>query len=198
MDKKIATGPMPEDSPPSGATKKRLVISNGFTDHLVHKWRSEEAAILVGSKTALYDDPALTARLWPGKDPLRLVIDTDLKLPATLQLFDRRAKTMVFNEQQHVPGEMLFYYKVDKGEEALQQIMTALYREKINSVMVEGGATLLQSFIDKGLWDEARVITNEKLWIGNGIEAPVLKNADFLRKEQLFNDSMVYYTKEKQ
>ena len=162
-DKKIA-----------GSSGERVFISNDHTNRLVHKWRSEEAAIMVGTNTALLDDPALTTRLWPGRDPIRLVIDMDMKLPASLKLFDGRARTIVFNSQRNEEGEMVSYYKVDKGERMLQQILNALYKLKVQSLIVEGGAKLLQSFIDEGLWDEARVISNMELTIGNGITAPIL------------------------
>ena len=87
----------------------RLFISNEFTNRLVHKWRTEEAAILVGTNTALLDDPALTARLWPGNNPVRLVIDKELKLPAHLKLFDGSVRTIVFNYNKQAEVENLMY-----------------------------------------------------------------------------------------
>ena len=144
------------------AEAKRTFISNDFTNRLVHKWRTEEAAIMVGTNTALLDDPALTARLWPGNNPVRLVIDTALKLPLYLKLFDRTVKTVVFNFVKQGKDENLNYYKLKKDENILLQIAGALYEMNIQSVMVEGGAKLLQSFIEEGIWDEAWVISNEQ------------------------------------
>jgi len=176
----------------SGEGSSRLLISNEFTDRLVHKWRSEEAAILVGTNTALLDDPALTTRLWPGNNPVRLVIDKELKLPAHLKLFDSCTKTIVFNHKRQEDGEMLSYHQLNKDENIIPQILSALYDLQIQSVMVEGGAKLLQSFIDERLWDEARVICNEQLTIGNGLSAPVLKQNNFLG-EQMINDDVVSF-----
>ncbi len=165
-------------------------ISNEFTNRLVHKWRTEEAAILVGTNTALQDDPALTARLSPGNNPVRLVIDKDLKLPANLKLFDGTVKTVVFNYSKHAEEENLVYYQLKKEENVLTQIAAALYSLNIQSVIVEGGAKLLKSFIDEGFWDEARVICNEKMKIGGGLNAPVLKDNKLYEKLQIENDSI--------
>ena len=122
-DKKIAhlNAPMEEVLEQTG--NKRLIISNEFTNRLVHKWRTEEAAILVGTNTALLDNPALTARLWPGNNPTRLVIDMNLKLPASLQLFDAAVKTIVFNGHKQEVGEMLAYYKLDRTKKIVPQII---------------------------------------------------------------------------
>src|SRR6202042_3396733 len=90
----------------------RTYISNDYTNRLVHKWRSEEAAILVGPRTALLDDPALTARLWTGPDPIRLVIDKELELPNSLQLFDGKVRTVVFNRLRHEEEGMVQYYQL--------------------------------------------------------------------------------------
>lgn len=166
----------------------RFKISNRFSNRLVHQWRTEEAAILVGSKTALLDDPALTARLWPGNNPLRLVIDLELQLPEHLQLFDGSTKTMVFNYHKQEATGNLIYQQLTKGEDVLKQMVTVLHTMHIQSLIVEGGATLLQSFIDGGLWDEARVITNTELIIGEGLPAPVLHNAEKVASQQMIQD----------
>lgn len=171
----------------------RTFISNEFTNRLAHKWRTEEAAILVGTNTALLDDPALTARLWPGKDPVRLVIDTALKLPLHLKLFDRTVKTIVFNFVKQVEEENLVYYQLKREENLPAQIADALYSLSILSVMVEGGAKLLQSFIDEGLWDETRVIGNEQLIISNGLNAPVLKNNRLYKEQKIENDMISFF-----
>ena len=154
----------------------RLQISNEYTNRLVHQWRSEEASILVGTNTAFADNPALTTRLWPGNNPVRMVIDLELKLPAGLRLFDHTVPTIVFNTRLHEEQANLVYYQVTTDTGLVDQIMHALYQYKIQSVLVEGGARLLQSFIDAGLWDEARIIRNSGLKINSGIPAPALKN----------------------
>lgn len=169
---------------------ERLLISNSETNTLVHKWRSEEAGILVGTNTALYDNPSLTNRLWTGPSPVRLVLDKDLKLPAHLHVFDRQQATVVFNAQKQEQQENLLYYKISFGEHIVQQLLTALYELKILSVIVEGGNQLLQSFIDAGIWDEARVITNTTLSIGHGLATPQLQNNFLLTTVMSGTDSI--------
>ncbi|MBS1602140.1 MAG: bifunctional diaminohydroxyphosphoribosylaminopyrimidine deaminase/5-amino-6-(5-phosphoribosylamino)uracil reductase RibD [Bacteroidetes bacterium] len=178
----------------AGVGEGRVLISNEYTNRLVHRWRSEEAAILVGTRTALADDPALTARLWNGPDPVRLVIDKELRLPGSLQLFDRKVRTIVFNLVRHgEDGPMLSYYQLAGDSSLVHQLSVALYQLKIQSVLVEGGARLLQSFIDEGYWDEARVITNTKLELPGGLSAPALDTIQPISREDLFADTIVYY-----
>ncbi|MFT3946749.1 MAG: bifunctional diaminohydroxyphosphoribosylaminopyrimidine deaminase/5-amino-6-(5-phosphoribosylamino)uracil reductase RibD [Agriterribacter sp.] len=186
-----------------GAGNKRLHISNACTNRLVHKWRSEEAAILVGTNTAQLDDPLLTSRLWPGKNPVRLVVDTALRLPHHLHLFDNAVTTIVFNGVQNTIASFddlnneenkTWHYQVTTDVSIVHQIIHALYHLHIQSVLVEGGAKLLQSFIDEGMWDEARVITNENLAMAEGIKAPVLDVFHPTKTETLFSDQIVYYS----
>jgi len=176
-----------------GAGGDRVLISNEYSNRLVHKWRSEEAAILVGTNTALSDDPALTVRLWEGPQPIRLVLDRELRLPGSLKVFDGQERTIVFNTIKQEEGDNLLYYRLNKEDSLVPQIMKALYESRILSVLVEGGARLLQSFIDEGAWDEARVITNNGLEIPDGLAAPVLKNALTPSVETLLSDTIRYY-----
>lgn len=177
----------------AGGNDQRLLISNEITNRLVHKWRSEEAAILVGPRTALLDNPALTARLWTGPDPIRLVIDKELQLPQDLQLFDKKVKTIVFNNLRHTDEGQIQYYQLSADSSLIHQLVLALHQLKIQSVLVEGGARLLQSFVDEGYWDEARVITNDDLEIPSGLPAPELDHARFVSRESLLSDSIRYY-----
>lgn len=170
----------------------RLLISNEFTNRLVHKWRSEEASILVGTNTARCDDPALTNRLWTGAHPTRLVIDMDLQLPQTLQLLDKKNPTIVFNTIKHEEQQNLLYYQVTNEVSIVHQVMNALYQLKILSVLVEGGAKLLQSFIDEGIWDEIRLIRGNKT-AGSGIPAPIISNAQWLERESIDSDTIEYF-----
>jgi diaminohydroxyphosphoribosylaminopyrimidine deaminase/5-amino-6-(5-phosphoribosylamino)uracil reductase len=184
--------------PPEGATyhafaNKRLQISNEFTNRLVHKWRSEEAAVLVGTNTALMDDPELTTRLWEGHNPIRIVVDMELKLPPSLRIFNGEAKTIVFNKIKNEESDTLLFYQVTEDVSLVHQITNALYQLKIQSVIVEGGARSLQSFIDEGMWDEARVIRNEELIIENGLDAPVLSNQKLVESQKLFSDQTNIY-----
>lgn len=173
-------------------TEQRLSISNAYTNRIVHKWRSEEAAILVGTNTALQDDPSLTTRLWPGEHPTRLVIDMHLRLPQHLQIFSG-GRTIIFNTIKHEEQGQLLYYQVTEDVSLVHQIVHALYQLKIQSLIVEGGAYLLQSFIDEGVWDEARVITNELLEQPSGLPAPVLKNGKIETTEGIYSDVIRTY-----
>jgi diaminohydroxyphosphoribosylaminopyrimidine deaminase/5-amino-6-(5-phosphoribosylamino)uracil reductase len=170
-----------------------IKISNDATNRLVHKWRSEEAAILVGTNTALYDNPSLTTRLWKGNNPVRLVIDLQLKLSMSLHLFDGAVKTIVFNQVKHEEKNNVMFYRLASGEDIIAGLLNALYQLKIQSVMVEGGAKLLQSFIDQNYWDEARVITNEQLMIDGGIEAPELKNNSLVNINKATGNLVAFY-----
>jgi diaminohydroxyphosphoribosylaminopyrimidine deaminase/5-amino-6-(5-phosphoribosylamino)uracil reductase len=186
----------------SGDASKRLLISGPFANRLVHRWRCEEASILVGTNTALADDPALTTRLWPGKKPVRLVVDLGERLPAHLHLFDATATTIVFTFQRHTVTDAaqlrnaaggVFYYRVNNNSSLVHQIAEALYGLQIQSVLIEGGARLLQSFIDARLWDEAAVIVNSAMIAAHGLPAPVLHNHSFNHEEQLYSDTVRYY-----
>jgi len=182
---------MNQRSTRSGA--RRLYITNEFTNKLVHKWRSEEAAILVGTNTALMDDPQLTTRLWPGKNPTRLIIDMDLKVPPTSKIFNGDAKTVVFNKVKNEERENVLFYQVTDDVNIVHQVSNALHQLKVLSVIVEGGARLLQSFIDEGIWDEARVIGNRQLTIGSGLPAPVLTNSEKTGEQNVFSDTIHFY-----
>lgn len=182
----------------------RILISNEYTNRIVHKWRSEEMAIAVGTNTALFDDPELTTRLSPGHHPIRIVVDKDLRLPKSSKLFNTKLPTVVFTTKEHnLPFEKISlnelkaigvgYYQVTEDVSLVHQMMNALYQMNIQSVLVEGGSYLLQSFIDEGLWDEARVITNEQITAGQGLPAPVLKDGKLESTEPVFSDVIRTY-----
>lgn len=177
------------------ADYSRLAISNEYTNRLVHKWRSEQAAIMIGTNTALFDDPSLTTRLWPGPHPVRLVVDTHLRLPSSLQVFNGQVKTIVFNCLRHEESGNLLYYQVTEDVSLVHQVLNALYSLSIQSVMVEGGAYLLQSFINEKVWDEAAIITNEALILSNGLPAPVLTHHTFTGSQRFFSDLIHRYKK---
>ena len=181
------------DAKIAGANSERFFITNEFFNRLVHKWRSEEASIMIGTSTALLDDPFLTTRLWQGKNPVRLVLDMNLRLPSSLKIFNKQVKTIIFNKIKHEEEDDLIFYKLEPGN-ILEAILVALHKMNIQSIIVEGGAKLLQSFIDAGLWDEARLICNEQLNIGNGIKAPAF-NCVLQKQERYFSDVINYYIK---
>lgn len=174
-------------------TAERLRISNDYTNRLVHKWRSEEASIMVATNTALQDDPSLNVRNWKGNHPVRLVIDMNLRLPSSLRIFDRKQRTIIFNTIVQKDEEMLSFYKLSKEEPLVRQLLNACYQLNIQSILVEGGAKLLQGFIDEQCWDEARVITNTALYATQGLPAPLHFNARQERKETILNDSIAYF-----
>jgi diaminohydroxyphosphoribosylaminopyrimidine deaminase / 5-amino-6-(5-phosphoribosylamino)uracil reductase len=174
---------------------QRILISNDITNKLAHKWRSEEAAIMVGTNTALLDDPALNTRLWPGKDPLRIVIDKDQRLPAYLKLFNGSSPTLIFNYLKEEDTGALRFIKLDGQQSILTQMLGRMYQEQVQSVIVEGGAKLLQSFIDEDVWDEARVITNSALTIGEGVDAPMLRNYLQVQEKHIKNDTITFFRK---
>ena len=175
-----------------GLPGKRVFITNEYTNRLVHKWRSEEAAILVGTNTVLTDDPSLTVRLWEGKSPVRMLIDRDLKVPLNMRVYNSDSRTIVFNLKKNLSEENITYVKLG-NEKFLQSVVAHLFEINIQSVIVEGGRKILQSFIDAGLWDEARVITNKELTIEGGVDAPQIKNFKFIKQETSFNDFINYY-----
>ena len=177
----------------AGQGSDRLFITNEFTNRIVHKWRGEESSILIGTNTALIDDPELTTRLWTGNRPVRLVIDMALKLPSNLKIFNGQVRTIVFNKLKHEEGDDLLFYQVTEDVLLVHQIINALYRLKILSVIVEGGAKLLQSFIDEGLWDEARVITNEELMVDTGLNAPQFSSASKVGEDKIFTDKVEFF-----
>ena len=170
---------------------ERILISNDYSNRLVHKWRSEEAAIMVGTHTALKDDPSLTTRWWKGKNPLRIVIDTNLKLPSSMNLFSEDSETIIVNKAKNAIEKNIQYIQVHKSN-VIEEMLERLYKLNIQSVLVEGGGKTLQSFIDANLWDEARVITNEEMVIKKGIDAPELSAMATLQ-EKYESDRICYF-----
>ncbi len=151
-----------------------MQISNSLTNQLVHQWRSEEAAILVGTETALIDNPGLTSRIPGGKHPVRLVIDRELRLPKSLHIFDSEAQTIIFNTRLEEKVGNLYYCKLEEGKDLLPGLLNKLYSLGIQSVLVEGGKKLHESFIQAGLWDEIRRISSSEAYAQQGYHAPEL------------------------
>ncbi|HLW33410.1 MAG TPA: bifunctional diaminohydroxyphosphoribosylaminopyrimidine deaminase/5-amino-6-(5-phosphoribosylamino)uracil reductase RibD [Aequorivita sp.] len=150
---------------------KPVWITNAYSRQLVHKMRSEEMAILVGTQTVLDDNPSLTVRDWAGSNPLRLVIDRKLQIPDTYSIFDPQAKTIVFNERESRSSDNIEYVIINFNAKLPEQISEVLFKKNIQSLIVEGGAKTLQSFVEANIWDEAWVFTGPNSFEG-GIEAP--------------------------
>ena len=174
-----------------GRHKEKTKISGPVTDRLVHSWRSEEAAIMVGTQTAEEDNPMLTTRLVNGKNPVRIIIDKELRISEKHHLMADDLPTIVINTIRNSDNEIKTYYKVGKDENMLAVILNLLHQRKLISLIVEGGRDTLQRFIDAGIWDEARIITNN-IYLGEGVHAPVLKNAGIYKTENNFTETIDY------
>jgi diaminohydroxyphosphoribosylaminopyrimidine deaminase/5-amino-6-(5-phosphoribosylamino)uracil reductase len=178
---------------PQTKEKNRPVwISNEASQQLVHKWRSEEQAILVGTNTAIVDNPKLDVRNWGGKNPVRILLDRTLRTPLDSNLFDGSVQTIVFTAAKKnffLSKKNVTYRQMDFSKNRELQICQTLAKENIQSVLVEGGREVLQSFIDAGLWDEARVFIGD-VDFKKGVLAPKLneiKTTEFKIKDTLLN-----------
>ena len=150
--------------------KEPFWMSSSQSKELVHKWRAKEDAILVGRITAEKDNPSLTVREVTGENPIRIVIDKDLKLSSNLNLFDSAAKTIIFNTIKTKAIGNNYFIKINFNN-LIKNILQELYKQKIQSVIIEGGATTLQSFIKEKLWDETRIFTTNKE-LNDGVKSP--------------------------
>lgn len=164
-------------------------ITNDLSRIAVHKMRADESAILVGTNTAKKDNPALTIREWSGRPPLRLVIDKDLKLSSELALFDQSVPTIVYTAKD-VPGvDNLEFKKILFNGNELDQILQDLHEREILSLIVEGGQIMLNSFISRGIWDEARVYIGKSNF-HHGVKAPVFDG--LMVKSEELDDSWMF------
>lgn len=171
-----------------------VVLSSPETQMLVHKLRAECKAILVGRRTALLDNPSLTVRSWHGDNPLRLVIDRSLTLPPDLHLFDGSTPTVVFTGTDRFSQRSgVEYVRLDFSRDLLPQIMACLHERNIQSLLVEGGSRLLQSFIDAKLWDEV-CVERVPLRLEDGVSAPAMpSNACFQAENRFGSDYLHFY-----
>lgn len=150
-----------------------VAVSSLPSHRLVHLWRSQEQAILVGKNTVLNDNPALTVRLVDGKNPMRVVLDTNATLGSNFKIFDQSAQTLVINRKKADTQERNEWVAIKDKEHMLESLMGVLHSKQITSILIEGGAETLNSFITEGLWDEARIFT-APIKFGKGVKAPVL------------------------
>jgi len=148
-------------------------MTSSNSKKLLHQWRAEEDAILVGRITAKKDNPSLTVREVKGKNPTRIVIDKDLKLSKKLNLFNNEARTIIFNTIKTKEIDSNYYIKIDFNH-LIENILQELYKQNIQSLIIEGGAKTLQSFIDKKLWEEARIFTTNTT-LAEGVKSPSIK-----------------------
>lgn len=167
-------------------------ITNSVSKQLVHLWRAEESAILIGKNTAEIDNPTLTTREVEGKNPVRLIIDENLQLPKSLKIFNSEAKTIVLNSLQTKQDGHLHFIQADCRSQLTQSIMNVCYKNNLQSIIIEGGASILKQFIEHNCWDEARVFTGQPTF-KNGLLAPKLNLAP--HKSKLIQQDQLHYYK---
>lgn len=168
-------------------------ITNKKSRQLVHQWRAEEHAIIVGTNTVLADNPKLNVRDWEGKSPIRIVVDRNLKIPNNYNVFDGSGATLILTSQEHLPEakENLEYLQIDFKNNLATAICKALFDKNIISLIVEGGTKTLQTFIDSGLWDEARVFKSAHNF-EKGLKAPNFAGRKTQEQKNL-NDTLTHY-----
>jgi diaminohydroxyphosphoribosylaminopyrimidine deaminase/5-amino-6-(5-phosphoribosylamino)uracil reductase len=163
--------------------KKPVWITNIYSRQLVHKWRAEEQAILVGTNTVIEDNPSLTVRDWSGENPIRVVLDKISKLNSDYSIFNEDSKTIRITNKD-----------IDFDKPIATQIATLLHKQNINSIIIEGGAKTLQTFINEELWDEARIFTGT-VEFKDGTKAPELKGR-LISESRIKNDLLKIYAKD--
>lgn len=171
---------------------KPTQISNSLTKQFVHELRNNEHSILIGTMTALRDNPSLTTREITGRNPVRILIDIDLKVPSDYKIYNDEAETLVFNSIKNADEGNIRFIKTER-ENFIEKLIKKLYELQIQSIIVEGGGLVLQQFIDANLWDETIVIKNENLTIENGTKAPKFQHEPFEIKK--FRDNVIEFHK---
>lgn len=167
-------------------------ITGPMAKKMVHKWRSEEDAVLVGKLTTMADNPELNTREWEGKNPVRILIDRHLQVPQSHKIYNSAAKTVVFNEQKTTVHHNIHYIQMEDMQYYLpQKIAFQLYLMDIQSVIIEGGANILNQFIEGNLWDEARVFTSNKIW-KEGMPSPKI-NGLIIDQFNIENDALTIF-----
>jgi len=171
--------------------RKPVWITNAYSRQLVHKWRSEEQAILAGTQTVIDDNPKLNTRDWSGNNPVRVVLDQNNRIPKDSFVFDNTVKTIVFTKSEtNLSAENTNFEVIDFNQNIIPQILAVLHQNQIQSIIIEGGLQTLQSFIDENIWDEARI------FIGNisfekGTKAPMIQMKNpiktYIQSDKLLN-----------
>ncbi|WP_165749728.1 bifunctional diaminohydroxyphosphoribosylaminopyrimidine deaminase/5-amino-6-(5-phosphoribosylamino)uracil reductase RibD [Cellulophaga sp. Z1A5H] len=174
--------------------KQPFWITNTYSRQLVHQWRAEEQAILVGTHTVLTDNPKLDVRSWTGKNPTRIILDRNLKINTTFHVVDKSIKTIIFTEileESRYQSEVI-YIPIDFKKNIASQICTVLYLQNIQSVIIEGGLQTLQTFIAENLWDEARVFKGNSLF-KRGVKAPIIATRTLKETRNIEKDILNLY-----
>jgi len=178
-----------------GKESEQVWLTGAVSKQLVHTWRAEEQAILVGKKTALIDNPELTVREVKGSNPIRFLIDKNLNVPRSTKIYSDAAKTIAINSLQNKRDEYVEYISVNFTNDLPLQIAQVCFEKNITSIIIEGGANTLQQFIDANLWDEARVFRTKKE-IEKGIKSPKLQG-NLESNENIENDTLSIYSNPK-
>ena len=179
-------------------SEKPVQFSTAVTRMMTHQIRSEMQAIMVGTNTAIMDNPSLTVRHWPGKSPVRILIDRNLRIPCNFRLFDGQQLTFVFTkhnavarrEQGFQEKENVKYIKIDDDCFHLKDLTDVLYKNGVQSLLVEGGASLHRSFIEENLWDEV-IIETAPVQLEKGIKSaviPVCENMQLVDRQHIVSD----------
>ena len=171
--------------------RKPVWITNTYSRQLVHKWRSEEQAILAGTQTVVDDNPKLNTRDWFGNNPVRVVLDQNNRISKESFIFDNSVKTIVFTKSENqFSTENTIFEVIDFNQNIIPQIIAVLYQNQIQSIIIEGGLQTLQSFIDANIWDEARIFIG-KINFNKGTKAPVLQKKTitktYIQTDELIN-----------
>ncbi|HNE27669.1 MAG TPA: bifunctional diaminohydroxyphosphoribosylaminopyrimidine deaminase/5-amino-6-(5-phosphoribosylamino)uracil reductase RibD [Saprospiraceae bacterium] len=174
-----------------GKKGERTPVSGLAALRLGHRWRAESDAILVGTTTALIDNPRLDTRLWPGPSPLRIAIDQRGKLPGTHHLLDDARPTWIVGQTREGTWQQTQFFPSDKGE-VIPRLLDRLAEANKAILLVEGGATTLQRFLDEGRWDEIRILENKRR-LGEGIREPALPAARLAEEQVLGQDRYLRY-----
>ena len=174
-----------------GPDSQPVAISGPLAQRLVHRWRAEEDAIMVGTTTARNDNPRLNVRLWNGRNPTRIVIDKAGQLPPALHLLDGTQPTLCYTHQPARTERMTEFIQLSERETLLPQLMADLHKRGIQSVLVEGGAKLLNSLIEANLWDEMRVFRSPSM-LNEGVKAPSVRGK-LVSRERIGDDELSIY-----
>lgn len=171
--------------------RKPVWITNTYSRQLVHKWRSEEQAILAGTQTVIDDNPKLNTRDWSGNNPVRVVLDQNNRISKDSFIFDNSVKTIVFTKSETaISTENTIFEVIDFNQNIIPQILAVLYQNQIQSVIIEGGLQTLQTFIDQNLWDEARIFVGKTIF-KKGIQAPIIQKKNvtrtYIQSDELIN-----------
>jgi len=168
-------------APLSKETQKPVWITNEYSRQLVHKWRSEEQAILVGTNTVIDDNPSLTTRDWTGNNPIRIVLDQNNRISKESHIFDNQAKTLSISKDT-----------INFDNNIALEISNFLFNEGIQSLIIEGGRQTLQTFIDASIWDEARIFKSE-ISLKEGIKAPIILGKETIKQQFLKDEFLTFF-----